>query len=166
MANFSYCAVSDEVLSPLLDSPFLRSLSLFGCKGLTGEMFAQESPIRAPLESLDLSWVLTLQSDGIRGIGRLGTLKRLMLSGCEQVTGAMLQIFCRSSLKKSMRYLSLSYCTVKNNDLDALVGALTKLETLVLAEQSGNLWSTGQFTGRGVVELQKRFPRLKVIFST
>lgn len=163
--NFAYCAVTDCVVSPLLQCSSLRSLSLFSCDGFTGLMF-MDQPVVAPLEFLDLSWVHTLKADGVKAIAQIPTIQKLIFTGCEQVNTRTLRAFATSDIRMSLRCMTLSYCPVKNSTLFELLGAMPNLRSLILAEYNGNLWATGNFTAVGIEELRTRFPRVQIRFTT
>lgn len=163
--NLAYCRVSDDVLTPLLRCPRLRSLSLLSCDGLTGTMFAAPGN-KAPLEFLDVSWVHTLSRDGVRAIAQITTIKQLIMTGCEAVNNRTLRAFANSGIRCSLTEICLSYCPLKDVVLLELLRCSPNLRRLTLAESTFNLWSTGNFSNKCIDEIRSKYPYVEVVFKT
>lgn len=163
--NLAYCRVTDDVVGPLLRCPNLKSLSLPSCTGLTGGMFAHEGNV-APLEFLDVSWVHTLTREGVRAIASVGTLKDLVLTGCEAVNTRTLRAFTMTDVRYSLTSICLSYCPLKDAALLELVRCSPNIRKLILAEATLNLWSVGNFTTNCIEEIKAKYPHVEVIFKT
>lgn len=163
--NLAYCRVSDDVLQPLLRCRSLRFLVLISCDGPTGRIFSSESCI-APLETLDLSWVSTVDREGIAAIATLPTLRNLVLRGCEAISNSTLRYLFRSNIRESLESITLAYCPIRDCALLELVKCMPRLRSLVLAEHTSNLWSTGEFTQAGIKNLRELYPNVNIRFLT
>ena len=163
--NLAYCCVTDDVVRPVLRCPNLRSLILPSCNGVTGAMFA-DGQLIAPLEVLDLSYIHSFTRDGVRAVATITTLKHVKLKGCDVVNSNTLRAFTLSDVRLSLKSICLAYCPVMDKALYDLLDNAPNLRTLSLAEVAGNLWSTGDFTAEGIVELRASFPNVTIQFST
>lgn len=159
--NLAYCTVTDSCISPLVLCPNLRYLSLPSCNGVTGSMF-YESDVKAPLEFLDVSWVSTLTDEGVRAIAKISTIKELVLTGCNVVRRKSLQSFLNNDIRNSLEIIWLSYCPIPEDSLNDLLERTPNLRTLILAEDSGNIWGTGEFTPTVIHLLRNRFPEVSI----
>lgn len=163
--SFTYCVhVTDDVVQPLLQCPNLRSLSLASCGGVTGTLF--DNNRLAPLEFLDLSWVRTLTHDGVRNVAAITTLKEVVLMGCESVTNKTFQAFSTLPVRLCLKSINISYCPVRDEALMQFLSNAPNLRRLTLAENTGNLWSVGDFTISGVEEMRSLFPYVDIRFTT
>lgn len=159
--NLAYCTVTDSCISPILRCPNLRHLSLPSCMGVTGSMF-YESNVKAPLEFLDVSWVHTLTDEGVRAIAQISTIKELVLTGCNVVRRRNLQSFLNNDIRNSLQTIWLSYCPIPEDSLADLLERTPNLRTLILAEDTGNIWGTGEFTPSVIHLLRNRFPKVSI----
>lgn len=163
--NLAHCRITDMVLQPLLRCSALRQLVLVSCDGPTGVAF-RPNVCTAPLETLDLSWVHTLNTDGVLAISTLVTLRHLVLTGCEAVSTLTLPAFTQTDIRLSLQSLSLPYCPVRDVDLFELLKRAPNLNELTLAEYTNNLWSTGDFTAAGIQQLRSMYPYVDIRFVT
>lgn len=161
--NLAHCRVSDDVLRPLVRCRRLRSLLLISCDGPTGCIFDSRTCI-APLETLDLSYVHSLSDEGVTAIFTLRTVSNLVVKGCEAVSTASLLKFSASNIRLSLKSICLSYCSINDRALLHVLANAPNLQTLTLAEQTSNLWGTGEFTHTGVTTLRDTFPHVKILF--
>lgn len=163
--NLAYCRVTDEVIAPLLQSTALKSLGLFGCNCLTGHMFV-EYQVVGKLTSLDMSWVHGLTPEAVKAIARIKSLKNLKMTGVENLNGKTLRAFTTSDVRFSLTCMSLSYCPLRDAALYDLLSRATSLKKVILAESTGNLWGTGNFTEEGIERLKNKFPHVQIMFVT
>lgn len=164
--NLAYCRISDDVLEPLLSCcTALKKIVLVSCDGPTGAVF-HKNICKAPIEMLDLSYVQTLTWEGLMAIGTLSTVSNLSLKGCDTISSNALHILNYSNIRLSLTGITLSYCPVRDSALNDLLKNAPKLRTLILAEHTANLWSTGEFTAAGIRKLRELYPLVNIRFLT
>lgn len=126
----------------------------------------QRDDITAPLQFLDLSWVHSLTRDGVTAIANISTLEEVVLTGIENVSGRTLRAFTTAEVRLSLTSINLSYCPLRDAALFELFASAPNLKKLTLAESSGNLWATGNFSTAGIEELRRMYPRVQIAFVT
>lgn len=159
--NLAHCHLSDACLAPLLKCSSLKKLELVSCHGLNGTVF-HPNICSAPLRVLDVSWVQSLSSEGIRCIATLKTIQELALTGCEILCSRSLRILASSQIRLSLTKISLSCCPVRDEALFDFVQGTPNIKTIVLAQFSANLWPTGDFTAAGLNRLRLLYPKLTI----
>lgn len=164
--NLAYCRILDDVLKPLLSRcTALKKVVLVSCDGPTGAVFHKKL-CKAPIEILDLSFVRTLTWEGLMAIGTLSTVSNLSLKGCDTISSNALRVLNSSNIRLSLTGITLSYCPVRDSALNEFLKNAPRLRTLILAEHTINLWSTGEFTAAGIQKLRELYPLVNIRFLT
>lgn len=70
------------------------------------------------------------------------------------------------AMRATLQSINLSYTAVGDAALYKMLRATPALTTIILAENTCNLWATGDFTSHGIRTLMHCFPRLKIFFKT
>jgi len=86
-------------------------------------------------------------------------LEHLDLTGCDAVGDEL------CAALPSARFLNLSFVPISDQGLWRLGGRALRLEELVLARHSHNIFFTGLYTQEGVAALTRRLPKVGVKYT-
>lgn len=136
-------------------------MNLVSADGPTGSTF-HKSQCRAPIESLDISWVASITEEGVLAIGTLGSVTKLWLTGCDAVGSMTLIGLSQMEIRRSLISLALSYCPVRAEALFALLQRAAKLESLSLSAFACNIWEVGDYTQESINNLRALFPLVDI----
>lgn len=155
--------LADDCVRPLLlRCPKLTELSLLSCSAITGEMF-QDPNMKAPLKLLNLSYAHSLTYDSILSLANISTITELKLTGCDRVSAKAVEALANGPISRSLTSISLNFCPVPDQALAMLIENAPHLTRITLAEHTGNLWGTGQYTPAFIDSLNSRYRGVDIV---